>query len=511
MTYIAEAPNVAVIRNPACVSPETKVIEAMTVMSGVNNNPTGCVVVVDQQKVLGILTERDMIRLVTQRLPVEHLTLRQVLSDPPVTVRESVLTDLVSVLNLFEQHQISYLPIVDDYDKFVGLISQASLQQELISIVLKQTTPQKQLEAELEVRQQTESQLRASKQRYTSLVAASPVGILHTDLEGICTYANGRYCEIIGIEPSEIIGQPWSLGHSSDNQERINQGFEQCLRENLPFYIEYSVQRPDGIEIWVYGQAVVEYDVEGQMIGYVGTATDISDRKLSESLLANQHKILERIAKAEPLSDIFDILLKTMESYLSGSVCSITLCRDGQLCDVTAPSLPHDYAAAIVGLPIAEGVGSCGTAAFRRELVVVNDIENDPLWENYKFLALDYGLQSCSSIPIFASDQELLGVFGIYYREKKAPKSQELEWIAQAANIAGIAIEREQAVQELKQLNQALEDRVQERTIELQMSERRYASLAAAAPVAIFRFDTPLHCVYVNERWSEMVGGIASR
>ena len=72
-----------------------------------------------------------------------------------------------------------------------------------------------------------------------------------------------------------------------------------------------------------------------------------------------------------------------MESYLTGAVCSITLCRDGLLCDAIAPSLPQNYVAALTGvdLPIAEGVGSCGTAAFRRELVVVTDIDNDPYGE----------------------------------------------------------------------------------------------------------------------------------
>ncbi len=486
MTDIAEAINTAVMRNPACASPDTKVIEAMTAMSRIDETLTNCIVVVEHEQVVGLLTERDMLRLVIQQLPLEHLTLRQVLSHPIVTIRESALTDLSTVLNLFEQHQVNYLPIVDESDRLVGLLSNSSLHQILSSIPLQQAKNQEQLQTDL-FRQQSEARLRASEQRYVSLVAASPVGIVHTDLEGICTYANERYCEIIGIEPAKLISKLWFQGHTHENLERINQEFELSLRENRPFHLEYSIHRSDGAEVWVYGQAVVEYDAEGQKIGYIGTATDISDRKLAESLLASQHKILERIAKAEPLLEIFETLLQTMESYLTGAVCSITLCRDGQLCDVTAPSLPQNYAAALAGanLPIAEGIGSCGTAAFRRELVMVDDIDNDPLWQDYKSLALGCGFQSCSSIPIFGSDQALLGVFGIYYREKKSPQLQELNWIAQVANIAGIAIEREQAVQELKLLNQDLENRVQSRTIELQTSERRYASLAAAAPVGI--------------------------
>jgi PAS domain S-box-containing protein len=252
----------------------------------------------------------------------------------------------------------------------------------------------------------------------------------------------------------------------------------------------------------------VEYDAEGQKIGYIGTATDISDRKLAESLLASQHKILERIAKAEPLSDIFETLLQTMESYLTGAICSITLCRDGQLCHVAAPSLPQNYAAALAeaDFPIAEGVGSCGTAAFRRELVIVPDIENDPLWRNYKSFVQDHGLQACTSIPIFASDQTVLGVFGIYYREKKAPQSQELEWIAQAANIAGIAIERQQATQSLTQLNQTLESIVEERTGALQMSEERWQLALKGSNAGIWDWDITGNKKFYSTRWKEMRG-----
>ncbi len=149
-----------------------------------------------------------------------------------------------------------------------------------------------------------------------------------------------------------------------------------------------------------------------------------------------------------------------------------------------------------MGLPIAEGVGSCGTAAFRRELVVVSDIANDPLWQNDKDFVLCYGLQACSSIPIFASDRTLLGAFGIYYREQKAPQAQELDWIAQAANIAGIAIERDRTVQALQQLNHELEDRVQVRTQELQEREQFLQTVLDTFPISVFWKD--VNSVYLG-------------
>ena len=254
-------------------------------------------------------------------------------------------------------------------------------------------------------------------------------------------------------------------------------------------------------------------DAQDQLVGVLQHESLIRLRdsiihQATASLLVSQQKIHERLAKAEALKDVLVDLLQTMETYLRGSSCSITLCRDGRLGEVIAPSLPPDYARIVseMGLPIAEGVGSCGTAAFRRELVVVTDIENDPLWQNDKAFVLCYGLQACSSVPIFASDRTLLGTFGIYYREQKAPQAQELDWIAQAANIAGIAIERDRAVQALQQLNHELENRVQVRTQELQEREQFLQTVLDTFPLSVFWKDVDSVYLGCNQNFLKDAG-----
>ena len=244
-------------------------------------------------------------------------------------------------------------------------------------------------------------------------------------------------------------------------------------------------------------------DAQDQLVGLLLYESliglrDTTIHQATASLLASQEKILERIAKAEPLKDVLSDLLQTMGDYLVGANCTITLCQNGRLGKVFAPSLSQEYAMALeaADLPIAEGVGSCGTAAFRQEWVVVTDIANDPLWQDYKHFAFAYGLQACSSVPIFASDRTLLGVFGIYYREQKAPQAQELEWTAQAANIAGIAIERDRSAQALQQLNQALENRVRVRTQELQEREQFLQTVLDTFPLSVFWKD--LNSVYLG-------------
>ncbi|PZU91582.1 MAG: hypothetical protein DCE90_19530 [Pseudanabaena sp.] len=324
-------------------------------------------------------------------------------------------------------------------------------------------------------------------------------------------------CVVIASDQQKVLGilTQQDVMHLVAQQQPIAQlTLKQFLQEHRSPSVSLVISQSDLKDLHNINAAIAYFesaqithlviaDVQGHLIGVLQyesltTLRDSIIRQATASLLVSQQKIHERIAKAEPLKDALCDLLLTMETYLRGSSCSITLCLDGRLGEVIAPSLPPDYARIVseMGLPIAEGVGSCGTAAFRRELVVVTDIENDPLWQNDKPFVLCYGLQACSSIPIFASDRTLLGTFGIYYREQKAPQAQELEWIAQAANIAGIAIERDRAVQALQKLNHELENRVQMRTQELQEREQFLQTVLDTFPLSVFWKD--VNSVYLG-------------
>jgi C4-dicarboxylate-specific signal transduction histidine kinase len=116
-----------------------------------------------------------------------------------------------------------------------------------------------------------------------------------------------------------------------------------------------------------------------------------------------------------------------------------------------APSLPMPYTDAIDGLAIGPSVGSCGTAAYRAEPVIVSDIATDPLWADFRDLALAHGLRACWSTPILSSERKVLGTFAIYTREPRSPTPQVHNLIEQITHLASIAIEREQAEERLSQ------------------------------------------------------------
>ena len=132
-----------------------------------------------------------------------------------------------------------------------------------------------------------------------------------------------------------------------------------------------------------------------------------------------------------------------------------------------APDLPKVYVQSVNGAPIGPRNGSCGTAMYTRQPVVVTDVLTDPLWEDYRDLAEKSGLRACWSTPIISSEGEVLGSFAIYRQESRGPRPEEQRLTEVATHLAGIAIQRQRARAELLALNAELEDRVQRRTSEL--------------------------------------------
>jgi len=134
-------------------------------------------------------------------------------------------------------------------------------------------------------RKQAEEALRESERRYHTLAKVSPVGIFHTDARGQCIYVNKRWCQMSGLTLEQSLGGGWLSALHPEDQERIIASWVRSVQENLPFKSEYRFQRPDGEITWVFGQAIADIGSDGEILGYVGTVTDISDRKLAEEQL----------------------------------------------------------------------------------------------------------------------------------------------------------------------------------------------------------------------------------
>ncbi len=172
-----------------------------------------------------------------------------------------------------------------------------------------------------------------------------------------------------------------------------------------------------------------------------------------EVLQKRLNNVLEVITSNQSLTDILTLLIDTIEKHQPGLMGSILLldAATGQLRHGAGPSLPEAYNAEVDGIVSGSGVGSCGTAATEKRLVIVEDIEIDPLWKDYRELAAAHGLRACWSHPIVNQDGDVLGTFGLYYRQPRTPTQDEIELIQTAAHIAGTAIQHKRAEDALRE------------------------------------------------------------
>ncbi|MEZ2238162.1 PAS domain S-box protein [Microcoleus sp.] len=357
-------------------------------------------------------------------------------------------------------------------------------------------------------RKKTEIALQNSEAEMRALFAAMNDVIFVIDTEG-------RYLKIAPTNPSllykpptEVIGKtlgeimPPEIADFLLNQIRLTAETKQTNS------LEYSL--PIGDKYLWFAATISPM----QSNTFLCVARDITERKQGESWLAAQKQILEMIAKSAPLDDTLNALVKIIEQQCQDVMGSILiLAPDGKhLVNGAAPSLPESYNAAIEGIAIGPNVGSCGTAIYRKESVIVTDIATDPLWEDYRDFALSFGLRACSSTPIISSNEQLLGTFALYYTEPHTPEKFEFEFIELVKNLAGIAIERKQAEESLQKLNEDLENRVFQRTEALRQSDARERERAQQLEQALLELYSTQSQLVQTEKMSslgELVAGIA--
>jgi signal transduction histidine kinase/GAF domain-containing protein len=184
------------------------------------------------------------------------------------------------------------------------------------------------------------------------------------------------------------------------------------------------------------------------------------DNLKSINLITEKNTILEMIAKGNSLKETLDELIKDVESQIFNVRCSILLLdQSGKiLLKGSAPSLPKDYSDAIDGIRIGPEVGACGTAAYKNETVVSEDIQTDTKWKKGGRLALSHNLRACWSSPIRSTEGKVLGTFCPYFDEPRKPTDNEMEIVLYAAYLSGIAIQLQQNQEALQKSEKIAHD-----------------------------------------------------
>ncbi|CQI90003.1 putative phosphodiesterase [Yersinia rohdei] len=263
-------------------------------------------------------------------------------------------------------------------------------------------------------------------------------------------YINQGFTKLFGYTPEQALGQNMVDLLQSEHPEQLalmDSTLPDTHQQLLPKELFYSKDRQPH---WCSAVINSLANGQGEQSYSIGVLTDITMTKMYEVL---QYKVLEALVRERPLAEVMSLLCNEVERIAPEVTASI-LFADGPdtFSHLAAPNLPSIYTDSLINVPIGPSAGSCGTAAFRKEPVEVQDIATDPLWAGYRHLVLPHGLLACWSTPIFSSQEKVIGTFAFYYKQVRSPSEFHRQLVKLIANLCSLAMERELSRKQIQQL-----------------------------------------------------------
>jgi PAS domain S-box-containing protein len=295
---------------------------------------------------------------------------------------------------------------------------------------------------DIEDRKRAEEALRASEHNLNLIVNTTLALSWSARPDGSADFFNQRYLDFVGLSAEQTQDWGWTVAVHPEDLNGLAGSWQSIMASGTAGEAEARLRRFDGEYRWFLFRANPLRDESGNIVKWFGINADITERKRAEDLLTGEKRILEMVAKGDPLPQILDGVCRFVEEQIRDSLASILLVDGNRLRHGGAPSLPKTYTDAIDGIVIGPATGPCGTAAFRGEQVIVVDIANDPLWTDYREAALPHSLRACWFTPVVSSQGKVIATFAMYYREPRSPSPRDLETIEQITHLAGVAIER---------------------------------------------------------------------
>jgi PAS domain S-box-containing protein len=247
-------------------------------------------------------------------------------------------------------------------------------------------------------RDQSQSALRHAHQELQQLVDFLPQHVIVLDAKGTLLHANQVLLDFYGRTLEEMQGagtaERVKRDVHPDDFERVRSERQNGFAKGAPFELEKRLLGKDGRYRWFLFRYKPMLNEEGEVLCWYATATDIDDRKRTESLLAAEMRTLQMIADGVSLTDILNHVCTSIDLQISPSVTTILLMDSAgqKLWPAAGPRVPHGWMCAITPLPVAPDVGLCATAAFLKTRVIVPDVRPEPTWrEEYRDVALSKG------------------------------------------------------------------------------------------------------------------------
>ncbi|MEJ5961179.1 PAS domain-containing protein [Pedobacter immunditicola] len=269
------------------------------------------------------------------------------------------------------------------------------------------------------------------------------------------TYISEHVTSILGYTPEQWKSQPdfWENHIHPDDREFVLNVSRAETKKAKNYTLDYRIVRADGSLIWVKDTAIVITE-NGKPVALQGMIIDITGIKRLNELEFLEKKTLERNGIKEIATPgLLHTYLEGIEHIYPKMQCAVLQVKNNRLYKWAAPTLPKLYLAAIEGLPVSKSVGCSGAAAFLKHDIIINDIKNDPRWAKHRKVAIKANIMASWSFPIITAENEVLGTFGIYYKEPTAPGKEELKVIEKTMAVLKIILESRRAIEKLQETN----------------------------------------------------------
>lgn len=258
--------------------------------------------------------------------------------------------------------------------------------------------------------------------------------VAHTDAQGIITRVNAKFCEISGFSEGELLGKTHAVVNSGIHPKEFFIDMWQTIAAGKVWHGDICNRKKDGSIYWVNSTITPERDAKGKISGFIAIRTDVTRVKLENILNQAQQKAIFAIMHGGGLAEAIDTTLKDLALLDPSLKFSVLQLKNGRyLHHLAASGLSVNYIDAIDGIEIGPSAGSCGTAAYRKSFVGVDDIQTHPYWADYKEVAAESGLASCWSLPILSGQGKVFGTIALYSDKPQSATGYVLELHEQAA------------------------------------------------------------------------------
>lgn len=348
-------------------------------------------------------------------------------------------------------------------------------------------------------RKRAEIALQETSRRYAILTESSPVGVFRTDAQGYCLYVNPRWCELAGLQFQDAMGLGWIQALHPDDREWAIAAWMQAIQNQTLFHTECRFQKPDGTVVWLVVQAGKELDGHHQVVGYVGTITDISDLKQTETALKSLVEITASTTEQDFFRDLVHYLVEALQveyavvaQYINQQYQPQVICSSsGQVI-----SLPSSLQDPVLWQELLEQSEYC----YQRSLEQPQTMNQMHQW------VAKIGAESYMGMPLIGSDHQPIGYLCILDTKPIVKVEHCRSVLKLFADRATAELERRQAKADLQQLNQELEQRVSQRTEEVQQQTQLLRTILNSMGDSVLVVNTDGDVILYNLAAENLIG-----